>query len=81
MHLSNIFSLCLGGRNNDKEVVNLVFGNLESPKKLQLQNLLYSGAKKKLLISFHCDDWTTNAVKKELLEFQTASIDANCARF
>lgn len=92
LQLSNIFtwyrkdfssSSNLGGAcdDSDKDLTQLVFQFLESPKKLSLQQFLYTGNSKKLKLTFHMDDWKTNAAKKDKHPFTPASLDSNSTRF
>jgi glutaredoxin len=65
----------------DKELTKIVFNCLENAKKLQLQQLMYSGSKSKVKISFRADDWTANASGKDFLGFDPSSLEANTTRF
>lgn len=67
---------------SDVDIAKIVYKYAESTKKLQIQKVLpSSGSKGKIKLSFHDDEWTTNAAKKGCLEFKPSLIDANCARF
>ena len=67
---------------SDVDIAKIVYKYSEGTKKLQIQKVLpSSGSKGKVKLTFHEDDWTTNAAKKEFVEFKPSSIDANCARF
>jgi glutaredoxin 3 len=68
------------GSSFDKDLTNIVFNFVESAKKLQLQQLLHSGSKSKLKISFRADDWTVSAFGKDFLGFNPSSLEANTKR-
>ena len=87
LHLSSIFNwhrkhfVVGSSSSSDKDLAQLVCEFVGGAKKLQLRKVLSSEYEDKFKVSFHQDEWTTNAAKKEFLEFKPSMIDANCARF
>lgn len=88
LKLSNVFAwfrhdFASGPSNDesDKGLIQLVSQYVESPKKLNLQQLLYSGNSKKVKVSFHSDDWSANASKKDTHTFSSSVLEANSTRF